>query len=94
MSCENYRFIVDGELGVRYANAFEGMTISAHDGMTEITGAVIDQSHLQGLLERIGGLGLRLRSVTVVDAENDSQPHMPMPGPRHGPALTRRDSEQ
>lgn len=31
------------------------MTCSAHDGETEITGVIIDPSHLQGLLERIAG---------------------------------------
>ena len=46
------------------------MTISAHDGITEMTGAIIDPSHLQGLLERIAGLGLTLHSVTPLDAEN------------------------
>jgi hypothetical protein len=70
MPAQRYRVVVDGELGARYASAFEGMTISAHDGMTEITGPVIDQSHLQGLLGRIGGLGLRLRTVTQLDNEN------------------------
>lgn len=70
MSLQQYRVVVDGELGPRYASAFEGMTISAHDGMTDITGSIIDQSHLQGLLERVAGLGLRLRSVTPLDTEN------------------------
>jgi len=70
MSSQQYRLVVDGELGARYASAFEGMTISAHDGITEITGSIIDQSHLHGLIERIAGLGLRLRSVTPLDTEN------------------------
>jgi hypothetical protein len=70
MSADLYRLVVEGELGPRYASAFEGMTISAHDGMTEMTGSIIDPSHLQGLLERIAGLGLRLRSVTPLDDEN------------------------
>ena len=46
------------------------MTISAHDGITEITGEIIDPSHLQGLLERIAGLGLTLHSVTPLETEN------------------------
>ena len=70
MSSQQYRLVVDGELGARYASAFEGMTISAHHGMTEITGSIIDQSHLQGLLERIASLGLKLRSLTPLDTEN------------------------
>ena len=67
MSPTRYRLVVKGELGARYASAFEEMTISAHDGITEITGEIIDPSHLQGLLERIAGLGLTLHSVTPLD---------------------------
>ena len=66
----HYRLVVKGELGARYASAFEGMTISARDGMTEITGEIVDPSHLQGVLERIAGLGLTLHSVTPIDVEN------------------------
>ena len=62
--------VVKGELGPRYASAFAGMTICAHDGETDITGPIIDQSHLQGLLERIANLGLTLHSVNPLDAEN------------------------
>ena len=70
MSTQHYRLVVEGELGPRYAAAFDRMTISAHDGVTEITGPIVDPSHLQGLLERIAGLGLSLRSVVPLDAEN------------------------
>ena len=61
MSTTRYCLVVKGELGARYASAFEGMTVSAHDGITEITGGIIDPAHLQGLLERIAGLGLTLQ---------------------------------
>jgi hypothetical protein len=46
-----YRIIIKGELGPRYATAFDGMTLRAHNGETEIVGPIIDSSHLQGLLE-------------------------------------------
>ncbi len=76
MSPEIYRLVVIGELGPRYASAFEGMTVSAANGKTEITGAIIDRSHLQGLLERVSGLGLTLHSITPVDHEKGgSSPH-------------------
>ena len=67
MSPQVYRLVVNGELGPRYASAFEGMTISTGGGKTEITGEIIDQSHLQGLLERVSDLGLTLYSVTPLD---------------------------
>ena len=54
------------------------MTISAHDGRTEISGPIIDPSHLQGLLERIAGLGLTVHSLTPLEAE-DPQADAPPP---------------
>jgi hypothetical protein len=70
MSLPRYRIVVEGELGPRYAAAFDGMTLRAHDGETEITGPIIDDAHLQGLLERIAGLGLRLHSVNPLGSED------------------------
>jgi hypothetical protein len=78
MSPPRYRIVVEGELGPRYASAFDGMTLRAHDGETAITGPIIDQSRLQGLLERIASLGLKLHSLTPLEAENaeaDAQTH-------------------
>jgi hypothetical protein len=69
MSAHLYRVAVVGELGARFASAFEGMTFSAHEGGTEMTGRIIDPSHLQALIERIAGLGLRLQSVTPLNAD-------------------------
>ena len=63
------RLIVKGELGSRYASPFRGMVVSAHDGVTEITGDITDASHLHGLLERIARLGLTLQSLTPLDTE-------------------------
>ena len=74
MSPPRYCIVIEGELGPRYASAFDGMTIRAHDGETEIIGPIIDQSHLQGLLERIAGLGLTLHSVNPLEAENARAP--------------------
>jgi hypothetical protein len=59
----DYRIVVRGELSDRYAVAFEGMEIEAKNGRTTLRGEVIDDSHLHGILDRIGALGLRLVSV-------------------------------
>ena len=78
MSLTRYRLVVQGELGPRYASAFEGMTLRAHDGETDISGPIIDQAHLQGLLERVASLGLTLRSLTPLETKNvpaDPRPH-------------------
>jgi hypothetical protein len=74
----HYRVVVEGELGPRYASAFDGMAISAHDGRTEITGPIVDPSLLHGLLDRIAGLGLTVHSLTPLDSEDaepDGPPH-------------------
>ena len=86
MSPLRYRLVVEGELGPRYASAFDGMTLRAHDGETDITGPIIDQSHLLGLIERIASLGLTLHSLNPLETENagtDARPH-PQPAGVNG----------
>jgi hypothetical protein len=61
-----YRIVVRSELGERYALAFEGMEMETKDGETILTGEIIDQPHLHGILDRINGLGLKLLSVQVL----------------------------
>ena len=58
-----YQIVVRGELSHRYRPAFDGMTLAAGDGQTAITGPVVDQAQLHGLLDRVGDLGLELISV-------------------------------
>jgi hypothetical protein len=62
-----YRVVVEGELGPRYSSAFEGMSIECDEGRTVLVGDVTDQAHLQGLLDRVARLGLKLVSVAPVD---------------------------
>jgi hypothetical protein len=65
----SYRIVVEGEIGPRYASAFDGMNIRAADGETEISGPIADQSQLHGLIGRIADLGLTLRSVTPLNTD-------------------------
>jgi hypothetical protein len=69
-----YRIVVRGELSQRYVPAFEGMTLATGEGRTAITGPVIDQAHLHGLLDRVGDLGLELLSVNVMLERASSAP--------------------
>ena len=64
-----YRMVVGGELSDRYAVAFEGMQMQTKDGRTILTGEVIDDSHLHGILDRTGDLGLKLLSVQDLSEE-------------------------
>ena len=61
----SYQIVVRGELSQRYSTAFEGMALEAEDGQTTITGLVVDQAHLHGLLNRVRDLGLELVSVNA-----------------------------
>jgi hypothetical protein len=61
-----YRIVVRSELDDRYAVAFEGMEMESKDGDTILTGEVIDQPQLYGILDRINGLGLQLLSVQAL----------------------------
>lgn len=64
MAPRRYTIVVEGELGPKYESAFLGMTVGAHDGVTDIQGAVADQAHLRGILDAIAAYNLTLVSVT------------------------------
>ena len=61
-----YRIVVRGELDDKYAVTFEGMQMEAKDGVTVLTGKIIDQPQLFGILDRVNGLGLELLSVEAL----------------------------
>jgi hypothetical protein len=58
-----YRVVVRGELDERFAYLFGGLQMEREEGMTVLTGEVIDQAQLHGFIERIEELGLELLSV-------------------------------
>ncbi len=62
-----YEIRVKGHLDNQWANWFEGLTITALDnGETLLTGPVVDQAALYGLLKKVRDLGIPLLSVTRV----------------------------
>ena len=64
-----YRIVVRDDIGERFALAFEGMEVEARGGQTVLTGEIIDQPHLHGILARISSLGLKLLSVESLPGE-------------------------
>jgi hypothetical protein len=58
-----YQIRIKGHLGSEWADWFEGLTITLEeDGDTLLTGPVVDQAALHGLLKKIRDLGLPLVS--------------------------------
>ena len=63
-----YEIRLKGRLDARWAAWFEGLSLShASDGTTVLSGPVVDQAALYGLLRKVRDLGLPLVSVTQVD---------------------------
>jgi hypothetical protein len=58
-----YEFVLRGEIGDRFGPLFEGMRLERDAGRTVLTGPVIDQAQMHGVIERIQELGLELVSV-------------------------------
>ena len=62
-----YQIRIEGHLGSQWTDWFEGLTITLEeDGDTLLTGPVVDQASLHGLLKKVRDLGLPLISVTPV----------------------------
>jgi len=62
-----YEIRLKGHLNNRWVNWFEGLTITLEDnGDTLLTGPVVDQAALHGLLKRVRDLGMPLLSVNFV----------------------------
>jgi hypothetical protein len=62
-----YQIRVKGHLGRQWTDWFEGMTITLEEGDTLLTGPVVDQAALHGLLRKVRDLGLPLISAIHVN---------------------------
>ena len=62
-----YQIRIKGHLGPQWADWFGGMTITLEDnGDTLLTGPVVDQAALHGLLRKVRDLGIPLISAVRV----------------------------
>ncbi len=69
-----YEIRMAGHLDDRWAAWFDGMTITLEEtGDTVLSGPVRDQAALHGLLKKVRDLGLLLRSVRCLDADEGSR---------------------
>jgi hypothetical protein len=65
-----YQIRLKGHLGQQWMDWFDGLTITLEeDGNTLLTGPVVDQAALYGLLKKVRDLGLQLVSVNPLEPE-------------------------
>lgn len=70
---EQYEICVKGHLDRRWSHWFEGLAIVLKDnGETVLSGPVVDQAALYGLLAKVRDLGLPLVSVVSAQTNKNS----------------------
>jgi len=70
-----YQIRIRGHLSPQWADWFEGLTISLEeDGDTLLTGTVVDQAALHGLLKKVRDLGTPLLSINHVNPNQANTP--------------------
>lgn len=72
---ELYEIRLKGHLDARWADQFERLSFTyKNDGTTILSGPVIDQAALYGLLRKVRDIGLPLVSVIQVDPKQSNGP--------------------
>jgi hypothetical protein len=71
-----YQIRIKGHLDQQWTDWFEGLTIKLEEnGDTLLTGPVIDQAALHGLLKKVRDLGMPLLSVDPVKSDQGDSPN-------------------
>ena len=70
-----YQIRIKGHLGRQWTDWFEGLTVTLEDnGEMLLTGSVVDQAALHGLLKKVRDLGMPLVSVIRVKLDPEDAP--------------------
>lgn len=70
-----YQIMIKGHLDQQWTDWFEGLTITLEDdGNTLLTGPVVDQAALHGLLKKVRDLGMPLVSVNRLKPDQANAP--------------------
>ena len=65
-----YQIRIKGHLGKQWADWFDGLTITLEDNAeTLLTGSLVDQAALHGLLKKLRDLGIPLLSVNRIEPD-------------------------
>lgn len=74
---ENYEIKIRGHLDSHWSDWFDGLTM-IHDkgGDTILSGPIVDQPALYGVLTKVRDLGLPLLSVNRIEADTGMNPRM------------------
>ncbi|MGI8485891.1 MAG: hypothetical protein ACR2OU_16730 [Thermomicrobiales bacterium] len=75
-----YSIRIKGQLGPQWTEWFEGMDITPEDtGDTLLSGPVLDQAALHGVLRKVRDVGLPLLSITRIEPEQGDAPAVQEP---------------
>lgn len=73
-----YQIRIKGHLGYQWTDWFGGLSITLEDnGDTLVTGPVVDQAALHGVLRKVRDLGLPLLSIMRVEPIQANGPDAP-----------------
>lgn len=65
-----YQIKVQGKLDEKWSGWFNGMTVTYECDITTLTGVVVDQAALRGILDKIWDLNLSLISVNRIETNS------------------------
>jgi hypothetical protein len=69
-----YQIRVKGHLDPQWTDWFGGLAVAVEDSDTILTGPIVDQAALYGLLKKVRDLGMPLVSVNCVEPEPANTP--------------------
>jgi hypothetical protein len=71
-----YEVRIRGHLGLHWIDKFEGPTLTLEDnGETLLTGIVVDQAALHGLLKKFRDFGMPLTSIKRIEPDQQDPSH-------------------
>lgn len=74
MTADIYRITIKGHLDGEWSDWFEGLTVTLVDtGETILTGPIVDQTALHGVLMKIRDLSLPLLSLTRLETKSEQE---------------------